>query len=467
MDPTTTIQSVLIPTESYYRTVDVQITGDTITAIGTDLTPVGTCIDGRNKLLLPGLINTHTHSTEVWQRGRILPYPLELWLADLHAHPQLTLEQVRLSSLSTALDTLKSGGTSVLDHLALLPGQEIETVATAAQAYRDIGIRAFIGPLIQDEPDSFGVPRGRQALSTQPFYRSTADVLGLMRHIIKTFHQPDQGISIVVAPTGPQLCSDQLFEGCIELSQEFELCRHTHLLETQAQRLLGYEKYGCSSVEHLDRLGYLGPQTSLAHCVWLEDPDIRILAQTQASVVHNPLSNLRLGSGIAPVLKYRQAGINVCFGCDGAASNDAQDLLEAIKIGSLVHNVTDFEYRHWLTPRQSVEMAAQGGAIALHLGDQLGSLTVGKQADMVLYDLTNLSFLPSYDPVNMLIWGRPNHVVDSLWVRGRQLIADSKLLTLDEEAFRATFLSYQYGCSESTTTQETLEHHYRSIMTLQ
>ncbi len=109
----------------------------------------------------------------------------------------------------------------------------------------------------------------------------------------------------------------------------------------------------------MKRIGYLSDvydglrqRTTLAHCVWLNDADIAILAETQSTVVHNPLSNLRLGSGIAPILKYRQAGVNVTFGCDGASSNDSQDLLEAIKMGSILHNVTDSDYQHWITPRQ-------------------------------------------------------------------------------------------------------------------
>jgi cytosine/adenosine deaminase-related metal-dependent hydrolase len=162
-------------------------------------------------------------------------------------------------------------------------------------------------------------------------------------------------------------------------------------LETPAQKQLAHEKYGCSAVEHLQRIGYLSPRTSLAHCVWLDDSDIAIL-------------------------KYRQAGVNVSFGCDGAASNDSQDLLEAIKIGSILHNITDLDYRQWITPRQSVEMASLGGAKGLNLADEMGSLTVGKKADFVLYDLTSLSLLPRTDPIGLLILGRPTNAVDSVWV---------------------------------------------------
>lgn len=345
-----TVQNVLMPVEKGYDTVDVQVVGDRITAIAPRLEASGTVIDGQNKLLLPGFVNAHTHSSEMWQRGLIPPLPLELWIAELYDFAPLDPEQVYLSALGTAVETLLSGGTSVVDHLVLIPGKELETVAAAVRAYTEIGIRAFIGPLIQDESLPAGMPTGGKETDYAPNLLSTPATLSLLEEVVTRFHHPDEGISILVAPTGIQLCSDALFEGCIALSDRYNLCRHAHLLETKAQKQLAEEKYGCSGVEHLEQIGYLSSRTSLAHCVWLNDADINILAATQSTVVHNPLSNLRLGSGIAPLLKYRQAGVNVAFGCDGAASNDSQDLLEAIKIGSLLHNVTDLDYSHWITP---------------------------------------------------------------------------------------------------------------------
>ena len=408
------IQNVLIAVEDGYAKVDVQVLDGTIVAIAPSLDVVGTLINGDNKLLLPGFVNAHTHSSEMWQRGIMSNFPLELWLAEMYDFAPLDPEKVYLSALGTAVETLLSGGTSVVDHLVLIPGKELETIATAVRAYREIGIRAFVAPLIQDESLTAGIPSGGTSQTHDPYFLSTATTLELIEEAVRQFHRPDEGVSILVAPTGIQLCSDTLFEGCIELSDRYNLCRHSHLLETKAQEKLAQEKYGCSGVEHLKQIGYLGEVTTLAHCVWLTDKDIAMLAETKSTVVHNPLSNLRLGSGIAPILKYRQAGVNVTFGCDGASSNDSQDLLEAIKIGSILHNVTDLDYRHWLTPRQALEMASLGGVKGLNMADQLGSLSVGKKADLVLYDLTNLSLLPRTDPIGLLVLGRPTNVVDSV-----------------------------------------------------
>jgi len=463
-----TIQNVLIPVESGYETVDLLLEADRIAAIAPKLEAVGTVIDGRNKLLLPGFINAHSHSSEMWQRGLIPPFPLELWIAELYDFTPLNPEDIYLSGLGTAVETLLSGGTTIVDHLVLIPGREMETVAAAVRAYQEVGIRAFIGPLIQDQSLTAGVPAGEESqLQHEPYMRSTTATLELMAEVVTAFHRPEEGVNIMVAPTGIQLCSDALFAGCIELSDRALLCRHAHLLETPAQEKLAQEKYGCSAVAHLQEIGYLGPRTSLAHCVWLSDADIDILAETKSTVVHNPLSNLRLGSGIAPILKFRKAGVNVSFGCDGAASNDSQDLLEAIKIGSMLHNITDLDYRHWITPRQSLEMASLGGAIGLNMSDMLGSLTVGKKADLVLYDLTNLSLLPRTDPIGLLILGRPVQVVDRAWVNGAPVITSGQIANINVDDLRQQlFDRSQWTSNRQSQGVSSIEAHYRSVMNI-
>lgn len=462
-----TIQNVLIPVDKGYDTVDVQIEGEGIAAIAPQLEVIGTVVDGKNKLLLPGFVNAHTHSSEMWQRGLIPPVPLELWIAELYDFAPLDPEQVYLSALGTAVETLLSGGTSVVDHLVLIPGQELESISAAVRAYKEVGIRAFIGPLIQDEALTAGMPSGETQQNHPPYFRSTAATMELMAEVVAQFHRPDAGVNILVAPTGIQLCSDALFTECISLAGRHKMCRHTHLLETKAQKHLAQEKYGCSAVEHLMQIGFLSEVTSLAHCVWLSDADIAILAKSQSTVVHNPLSNLRLGSGIAPILKYLQAGINVTFGCDGAASNDSQDLLEAIKVGSLLHNITEPDYHHWIAPRQAVEMASLGGAKGLNMAEKLGSLTVGKKADLVLHDLTSLSLLPRTDPIGLLVMGRPNQAVNSVWVNGKQVVANGSLATINLNDLRQQlFERSQWDFNRQSRTLNQIEAHYRTVMEL-
>lgn len=361
------------------------------------------------------------------------------------------------------------------DHLTPFIDEEgvkhvYETVKVANEAYRKLGIRAFIAPLISDldftmtYPTPEGKERKYEGVNTE-------QILKEMERAIQDFHKPEEGIHIMVGPTGIQLASDDLLKGCVALSKKYGVARHIHCLETKAQERLGYEKYGCSVVEHLRDLDFLGPTTSCAHCVWLNDKDIEIFRETGTTAVHNALSNIRLGSGIAPILTFKERGVNVSFGCDGAASNDSQNMLEAIKIGSLLHNTTTLEYKRWIKPLEAVRMAAQGGAIGYGLGDTLGSITVGKRADFVLYSLTNhLSMLPRTDPLGMLLWGRAQQVVQRVWVDGHMVVDDFKCVGVDEAWLRQEILTlaptHQWKPRASPLREE-LEPEYRSVMGLE
>ncbi|MEB3213813.1 MAG: amidohydrolase [Leptolyngbyaceae bacterium] len=474
-----TIEHALVCRNNHYETQSIQVIDGWITDVAQ---PPSSCptpmnegihhaesrIDATDQLLLPGFVNAHTHSSELWCRGYIPPLPLELWLAELYDIEVREPEQIYLSALGTAVETLLSGGTTVVDHLVPIPGKEIESVAAAAKAYQEIGIRAFIGPLLQDEPMEAAIPTGKGRSSTVVDPAHTRNTLSILEEAIQSFHQPEQGVFIMAAPTGMQLCSDAFFEGCVELSDRHSLCRHTHLLESKAQKMLAHEKYGCTAVQHLDKLGFLGDRTSLAHSIWLEESDIQTLARTQSTVVHNPLSNLRLGSGIAPLLRYRQAGVNVTFGCDGAASNDSQDVLEAIKIGTLLHNTTDFDYRNWITPQEAVRMASLGGAKGLGMGDRLGTIEVGKLADLVLYNLKSLSLLPRTDPIGLLVMGRPVQTVEHVWVNGRQVVKHGQVTTIDVEALKKELYNRSQWSKASgrSPSRAKIEAHYRSVMGL-
>lgn len=447
------LQNVLIPQDESYSAIDLTITDDRISAIETR-----TAIENCDRLLLPGFVNAHTHSTQVWQRGLIPQLPLELWLADLIDSSTKDLDLVYLGALSTAVDTVLSGGTCVIDHAYLVPNREIESVAALVKGYREVGIRAVIAPLIQDLPLPAGLPLG---FPTSPY--STNETLAMMESIVQQFHQPEAGIYIGVGPTGFHRCSDALLQGCADLSDRYNLCRHLHLLETRAQKLLAQERYGISGVEHLRNLGVLNDRTTLAHSVWISDSDIEILAETRSTVVHNPVSNLRLGSGIAPILKCVQAGVNVAFGCDGAASNDAQDLLEAIKLGTILHNISDPDYRSWLTPSSTLRMAALGGAKGIGLADQIGSIEVRKLVDFVLYDLTHPSMLPQTDLAQLLVLGRPTNVVDRVWINGKSVVESGKILTIDTASLYQELRDRKIPRSHFQTINQ-IEARYREVM---
>ncbi len=461
------IHNVLIPDGGSTTSASVHLKGDRIHQVyfASASIPVSddTWIDGRDKLLLPGFVNAHTHSSQVWQRGLIPQLPLELWLADVFDSTPTNLEQFYLGAVSTAVDTLLSGGTCLIDHAYVVPGQELETVAALVKGYKQVGIRAFIAPLIQDLPFVAGLPKGC-TLPHHPYPRSTTDILSLMEAIIKQFHDPDSGIYIALGPTGFHRCSDELLVGCADLGNRFNLCFHTHLLETRAQQQLARERYGETAVQHLQRLGVLGDRTTLAHSVWLTADDIAILAQTGATVVHNPVSNLRLGSGIAPILKCLQAGVNVAFGCDGAASNDAQSLLEVVKLSTILHTVTDPDYQHWLSPHTILQMAAQNGARGVGL-EQLGIILSSNIADVVLYNLAHPSLLPCNDPLQLLVLGRPTDVVERVWVNGKLIVEEGSVKTVDVAALHQKLRDRtRYAQSHQSLLLNQIETHYRQML---
>jgi cytosine/adenosine deaminase-related metal-dependent hydrolase len=463
----TLIQSVLTLQNGTLESVDVLLMGDRIHTVAPAATlpvaPHQRVIAGQDKLLLPGFVNGHTHSSQVWQRGLIPQLPLELWLANVFDSTPQQLEQFYWGAVSTAVDTLLSGGTCLMDHAYIIPGQEMETVDALVRGYKAVGIRAVIAPLIMDLPFASGFPAGC-LLPQSASPRSPGQLLALMEALIVEFHDPAAGIYIGLGPTGFHRCSDELLQGCGEISDRHQLCYHTHLLETRAQHRLAQERYGISAVQHLQNLGCLTPRTSVAHGVWIDDADIEMLAEAGSTLVHNPVSNLRLGSGLAPILKCHQAGLNVSFGCDGAASNDAQNLLEAIKLGTILHTVTDQDYDHWLTPEQAVEMATVGGAKGVNLGDRTGAIAPGMEADLVLYDLNHPDLLPRNNPLQLLVLGRPTDVVEAAWVQGRQLIDQGQLLTVDTAALHQALRHTPQLPSNTAPPHHPVEAHYREVM---
>ncbi len=463
----TLIQSVLTLQNGTLESVDVLVGGDRIHTV----TPANTLpgaphqrvIDGTDRLLLPGFVNGHTHSSQVWQRGLIPQLPLELWLANVFDSTPRQLDQFYWGAVSTAVDTLMSGGTCVMDHAYVIPGQEMETVAALVRGYKAVGIRAVIAPLIQDLPFASGFPKGC-LLPQSASPRSAAELLTMMAAIVAEFHDPENGIYIGVGPTGFHRCSDELLQGCGKLSDRHQLCYHTHLLETLAQHRLAQERYGISAVQHLQNLGCLTPRTSVAHGVWIDDGDIEILARAGSTLVHNPVSNLRLGSGLAPILKCLQGGLNVAIGCDGAASNDAQNLLEAIKLGTILHTVTDQDYENWLTPEQALYMATVGGSKGVNLGDRTGTIAPGMDADLILYNLNHPSLLPCNNPLQLLVLGRPTDVVEAAWVQGRQLVDQGQVLTVDTAALNHMLRLQPQAVHQTTLPHHPVEPHYREVM---
>jgi cytosine/adenosine deaminase-related metal-dependent hydrolase len=404
-------------------------------------------VDATDCLLLPGFVNAHTHSSEHWLRCAIGMYPLELWLDPLGRFAPLSPEHIYLAAQATAAEALLSGCTSVLDHISVPPGR-MDLLEAAVRGFTDTGVRLFLAPMVRDEPSvtpgnmpQFGdcscCTGGAVESSSKgikEWAAPTQATLDFLEEAIGKLHRPDKGVSLVVAPSGVQWCTTAMLQACIGLASKHGLAVHTHLVETAFQKQLARERpdgHGAAdtAAKFLDRVGGLRPATSFAHAVHVTKEDVALLAKTGATVVHNPLSNLRLGSGVAPILDMRDAGVNIALGTDGAASNDAQNMLEVLKQAAILHNAHEMVYDRWLRPAEVVRMATTNGAKALGVEAQLGSLQPGMRADFTLFNLRAMCMLPRTDPLSLLVLGRPEKdAVRGVWVNGRRVVQDGKLL---------------------------------------
>jgi 5-methylthioadenosine/S-adenosylhomocysteine deaminase len=206
---------------------------------------------------------------------------------------------------------------------------------------------------------------------------------------------------------------------------------HIHLAETKAQAVMGQQIYGTSLLKHLDAIGVLDANLSLAHSIWIEDDDVGLFARRGATPVHNPASNLRIGSGLAPVKRFLAAGVNVGLGTDGSASNDGQNMFDAMRLAALIHNQAGTDFSEWITPAQALAMATRSGARALGL--DAGVLAPEKLADIVLLRRDTSAFTPLNDVIAQLVFCENGSAVDLVIVNGETIVKDGRLTKIDEK----------------------------------
>jgi guanine deaminase len=239
-----------------------------------------------------------------------------------------------------------------------------------------------------------------------------------------------------LGPTIPMHCTDELLAGCRDLAREWRAPLQTHLAESRVQALAGPARYGKSLTAHLDALGLIGPGFSAAHAVWIGDDDIRRLADRGGAVSHNPLSNLRLGAGVARAHAMKTGGVTVAIGTDGANTSDSQSVFEAMRIAAWLSRGRTVDAREWLSVDDVFRMATQGGAALLGLPG-LGRIAPGFQADLVMLDLRHVSYVPLRDPLLQVVGGESGLAIDGVMIAGQWVLREGRMLTIDEERLRA------------------------------
>jgi 5-methylthioadenosine/S-adenosylhomocysteine deaminase len=429
---------------SLSQPVDIRIEDEAIVAVGIGLPHADILVcDAGGDIAIPGLVNAHTHAHNNLTKGMCDNWTLE----DLRNYGSAlfanrTADDQYLSAAIGAIEMLKTGCTAAYEQFVAVPMHTREGIDAVMQAYADVGIRAVIAPAFADISLYDAIP-GLGELLPDDLRRTTSasrpalteQMLDLSEAAIRDWDGKLHGrIRVATAPVIVGECSDALLKGCNRLSEAYGVGIHTHLAETKVQAISSMRRFGMSLVERLERLGVLGPRVVAAHSIWIDSEDIQRLGTSGAMVAHNPASNLKIGSGIAPVRELLQAGIPVGLGTDGSMASDNQNMFEAMRFAALVGKVR-FAYQPelWLSAQEVFEMATSTGAKVLGLEGELGVLEVGCKADIVLLRARSSFLRPTNNVRNSLVYAETAADVRKVWVGGRLVVDDGCVLTVDEE----------------------------------
>ena len=430
--------------ERFLERGSILIEGGGISQVGeVDRSKADRVIDGRRFLAVPGLVNAHTHTPGALSAGTqdSASHPAFMWLNQADTSGR-TPREVYVSAMLNSAQMLLGGITTSIDHF---PAQNFgpEDVAAAVKAYRDSGMRTVLGLRVFDDDfgDIFPSDRPLPADLAKDLERikplppkPLAETRRLIEDSIRLHHRPEERVSVFPAPTNPVRCSDELLTMCRELAERHDLGIHTHLLESKVQTSLAQRRYGRTMVQQLERLGLLSPRLSCAHTIWIEDEDIARLAASGTVVVHNPESNLKLGTGIAPIAKMLAAGVTVALGTDGSVTNDNLVLHEAIRLAAMLGRVAERERSKWVTARQALAMATEGGARAVQMPKSIGRIQAGYRADVVLYDLDTPAWTPFNDPVQQMVFAETGSSFHTVIVDGAVVVEDREIKAFDAAA---------------------------------
>lgn len=425
---------------------DILIENDVITRVELNIDfRADTVINASDKVILPGFTSAHTHTWNTPIRGLTEQLPLNPWLLYIrHAYRKLgkNPRDLYLWNAIGAASLLKAGTTSLLEHgpYISLPNHELEVDATVS-AFTDVGIRAVICPGYRDLDYSDGFPlhllgdsnpAEADLLNPEAMPPHNADdLIQALRDLLTKWREPENSlVSFGLGPTQPYRCSRKLMEATVELASEFDVCIHSHLFETKFEVAENQGQRSQPVTEYLAEIGCLGPEVSFAHAVWLDDKDIQTLAETDTSIVHCRVSNLKLGSGIAPLQTMKAHGLNVAFGIDGTGgSNDSASTLETMKLVALIHNLYG-EPSKWITPQDTFSMCLTGGAKVLR--KKTGSLQPGSLADLLILGTERLFFMPKSNFINQLVYCDLGSSIETVVVGGRIVVEDTQVKTVNE-----------------------------------
>jgi len=426
---------------------DILIAGETIERLGQNLPADNSTeiIDAAGKLVAPGFVNAHYHSHDVMAKGLFEEMPFDIWA--LHSNPSYygprSLDEVRLRTLIGAAESLRNGITTIQDFLTVVP-QDEAVVDTVLSAYEEAGIRVafaiaardraaldiapFVPPDLPEAVRKRVAGSDRKAKDELDFIAAQIERLGLC---------PTSRQTWALAPSAPQRCSQELLEGIAALSRTQNLPVLTHVYETRVQAAAARRLPPDSSLlDVLARAGLLSEKLGIVHGVWLTAREIAQIAEAGACVVHNPVSNLKLKSGVAPILDLHRAGVDIALGCDNYSCAETQNIFIAMRLLCLLPAVTDPEPGS-VNAAYAVRAATLAGARAVGLSGAVGAIKPGMKADLIILDLNEPAFVPFNSAARQIVFSECGRAVETVLVGGRPVVRGRKLVTVDETALAA------------------------------
>lgn len=396
----------------------VAVSGGVITEVGTlealsKKYQPGRILGGKGRAVIPGLINTHTHAAMVYFRGLADDLPLKEWLEGYiwPAEGKWLSDEFVADAITLACLEMMLNGITMYNDMYFFK-------ESIARTTRDMGMRVVLGAGILDFPTA--------SAQNADEYLSKAEIF------IKDWLSADSLITPAVSPHAPYTCSPDTLLKAKRLSERYGVLLHTHLSETRHEVDDIIKLYGRPPVEHLSALGVLDNTVIAAHCVWVSDKEIELLSESGVSVSHCVESNLKLASGIAPVVPMLKKGVNVTFGTDGAASNNDLDIFTEMSIAARLHKAVNNDPTV-LTAKDALTMATISGAKALGKSETLGSIKAGKLADLVILNLDKPHLTPFYDIYSLIVYSMRASDVDSVMINGKLTVENKVCLMKDEQ----------------------------------
>lgn len=379
-------------------------------------------IDAKGKAVVPGFINTHSHTYQNFMKGWHDDLELEPW-CNLVLFPIVRLSEKFISNgfnefyyygaLLASIEAIKTGTTTILDFSA--------NYKMSLKAFDDVGIRGIAGVTLANK----WIP--------EDLIRPPEQVLKDIRESINKWHNSRNGrIKMIYAPSTPYICTEDFLRMIKEQSNETGVPITTHVSEAPYEVELTKKETGLTPVRFLEKVGLLDDRLLAVHCIWLDDEEINMLAKAGVKVSHNPKSNMRLASGIAPIRKMLDKGITVSLATDGAASNDNLDMIETMRAAAFLSKVSTLKARS-LTGKDVLRMATIEGAKAVFMENEVGSIEVGKKADIAIINLQKVHLQPVCDVINTIVYAANGHDVETVIIDGRVVMRDRKILTVDEQ----------------------------------